>query len=171
MKLLVTPAKCRRTERSRKSPIDCLDEGNFQSYCRSDMPATIETYPGFEEQVRELVEQHRKSKKQRLRLAVYFAPPRRAKRDVFLFEVIEGFGGDVVDPEEKLFDFAYGSTPAFPLARGSSLRVILTNPTELAEAVQGDWKGIQELRMARKAGRATVIYADAEGKRLWEMIK
>ena len=43
------------------------------------MPATIETYPDFEEQVRELVEQHRKSKKQRLRLAVYFRAAARRK--------------------------------------------------------------------------------------------
>ncbi|HEY8749193.1 MAG TPA: hypothetical protein VIM11_14520 [Tepidisphaeraceae bacterium] len=135
------------------------------------MPAIIETYPGFEEQVQDLVQQHRKSNKQRLRLAVYFAPPRRAKRDVFLFEAIDGFGGGAVDADRKLFEFGYGSTPAFPLAPGTSLRVVLTNPTELAAAVKADWKGIDELRMARKAGSAIVIYADAKGKRLWEMIK
>jgi hypothetical protein len=55
------------------------------------MPATIETYPNFAEQVR----QHRGSNKKRLRLAVYLAPPRRAKGDVFIFEVIDGFGGNV----------------------------------------------------------------------------
>jgi len=101
---------------------------------------------------------------------VYFAP-RRAKRDIFLFEVIDGFGGDAVDPERRLFEFAYGSTPAFPLRPGTNLRMILTNPTELEEALRDDWIGVGELRAARKAGRATVIYADARGKRLWDRIK
>jgi hypothetical protein len=135
------------------------------------MPATIETYPDFEEQVRELVRQHRTLKKQHLRLAVYFAPPRRAKRDIFLLEVIDGFGGDAVEPEGKLFEFGYGSTPAIPLPSGTSLRMVLTNPTEFDEAVRHDWKGVEEVRAARKAGRATVIYADAKGKRLWEKVK
>ena len=135
------------------------------------MLETIETYPDFKRQVENLAQQHRKSKKDRLRLAVYFAPPRRAKRDIFLFEVIDGFGGDAVDEEGKLFEFGYGSTPAFPLARGTSLRMVLTNPTELGEAVRDDWKGIETLRAARQAGRATVIYADAKGKRLWDMIQ
>jgi len=49
--------------------------------------------------------------------------------------------------------------------------MILTNPTELEEALRDDWIGVGELRAARKAGRATVIYADARGKRLWDRIK
>jgi hypothetical protein len=136
-----------------------------------NMPATIETYPEFEEQVRELVQQHRKLKKQRLRLAVYFAPLRRGRRDIHLFEVLDGFGGDVVEPEGKFFEFGYGSTPGIPLPSGTSLRMILTSPTELDEAVRTDWKGVEELRAARKAGRATVIYADAKGKRLWDSME
>ena len=135
------------------------------------MPATLSTYPDFEPQVRELVEQHRKSKKQRLRLAAYFAPPRRSKRDIFLFEVIDGFGGDAVEPEQKLFEFAYGSTPAFPLPAGTSLRVVMTNPTELDEAARGDWKAVQELRAARRADQTIVLYADAKGKRLWDLLR
>jgi len=146
----------------------CYDRGVMHEPNR---PTTIGAYPDFQKQVRELVQQHRKSQRQRLRLAVYFAPPRRAKRDIFLFEVIDGFGGDAVDPEQKLFEFGYGSTPALPLPSGTSLRVVLTNPTELDEAVRQDWKGIEALRSARKAGRATVIHADAQGKRLWESIK
>src|SRR5437764_10877397 len=96
------------------------------------MPATtIETYPDFLDQVRQLVQQHRAMKQEPLRLAVYYAPLRRAKRDIFLFEVIEGFGGDEVDSEGKLFEFGYGSTPAFPLPPGTTLRMLLTNPAEL----------------------------------------
>src|SRR5947209_10809937 len=102
------------------------------------------TYPEFEAQVRQLVEQHRKSKGERLRLAVYFSPPRRGKHDIFLFEVIDGFGGDTIDPENKLFEFGYGSTPGFPLPPGASLRMVLTNRTEFHHAVEHDWKAARE---------------------------
>lgn len=135
------------------------------------MPVATATYPEFEEQVRDLVEQHRKLKNGRLRLAVYFAPPRRDKRDIFLFEVTDGFGGDAIDPEEKLFEFGYGSTPGFPLPPGANLRMVLTNPTELHHAIDNNWKAVQELRAARKAEQAIVIHADALGKRLWTLIR
>jgi hypothetical protein len=75
-----------------------------------------------------------------------------------------------VNPEGKLFKFGYGSTPALPLPRGVTLRMVLTNPTELRAAVCHRWKGIEELRSARDAGRATVIYADAVGRKLWDAI-
>ena len=148
-----------------------LDWPTCHHYHQAHMVSAIGTYPGFERQVQNLARQHRKSNKDRLRLAVYFAPPRRAKRDIFLFEVIDGFGNDTVDSERNLFEFGYGSTPAFPLAPGTSLRMVLTNPNELNEAVRDDWKGIEKLRAARQAGTATVIYADSKGKRLWELIR
>lgn len=135
------------------------------------MVAAIDTYPDFKPQVRSLVQQHRKLNKQRLRLAVYFAPPGRSKRDVFLFEVLDGFGGDAVEPKGRLFEFGYGSTPAIPLPSGTNLRMVLTNPTELDEAVRDRWKAVRELGAARTAGSASVIYADAKGKRLWEKIR
>ena len=133
------------------------------------MPSTIASYPDFEPQVRELVAQHRKLKK-RVRLAVYYAPPKRAKRDIFLFEVVDGFGGDEVDPEKKLFEFGYGSTSGFPLPSEASLRVVMTSPKELHEAIRENWKSVQELAEAREAGQATVIYKDAVGERLWGLI-
>jgi hypothetical protein len=49
--------------------------------------------------------------------------------------------------------------------------MVVTNPTELDEAIRRGWKGIEELRAARNAGRATVIYAGAMGKRLWARMK
>lgn len=134
------------------------------------MRTAIATYPDFEPQVRDLVAQHRKLKDQRLRLAVYFAP-RRAKRDIFLFEVIDGFGGDAIDPDAKLFAFGYGSTPGFPLPSGTSLRMVLTSPKEFHHAIVHDWKSVQELRAARDAGHAMIIHQDASGKRLWSLLK
>jgi hypothetical protein len=134
------------------------------------MPVAIATYPEFEVQVRDMVEQHRRSKDGRLHLAVYFAPPRRTKRDIFLFEVIDGFGGDAIDSEDKLFEFGYGSTPGFPLPTGTNLRMVLTNPAEFHHAIDHDWKAVQELRAARDAGKAIVIHADGLGRRLWTLL-
>ena len=135
------------------------------------MPVMIAGYPEYEAQVRDLVDQHRKLKNEYLHLAVYFAPPRRGKRDIFLFEVIENFGGNAIDPNEKLFEFGYGSTPGFRLPAGASLRMVLTNPAEFHHAIQHNWKGVQELRAAQEADHAIVIYADKIGKQLWATLK
>jgi len=134
------------------------------------MPVTTAAYPEFEAQVRELVDQHRK-KNGRLHLAVYFAPLRRDKRDIFLFEVIDGFGGNTVDPDDDLFEFGYRSAPGFPVPAGANLRMVLTNPAEFHHAIFHDWKAVRELRAADEAGQTTVIYADALGKRLWTLLK
>jgi hypothetical protein len=135
------------------------------------MPTTVAAYPEYKEHVQKLVEQHHKLRDEHLHLAIYFAPPNRPKRDIYLFEVIDDFGGGHIDPDKKLFSFAYGSTPGFPLPAGVSLRMILTNPPELDAAIQGNWKRVGELRKARRARRAIVIYADAKGKRFWNKIK
>jgi hypothetical protein len=134
------------------------------------MAEKIKTYPEFKEQVEGLVKQHKKLKNPKLRLAVYFAPPGRPKRDVFLLEVIDGFGGNTVDPKGELFEFGYGSTPVFPLSPKSSLRMVLTNPDELQEATSRQWKGVGDLIAAKNAGKAEVIYRDAKGKKLWDLI-
>src|SRR5438552_18885224 len=118
------------------------------------MPTTVATYPDYEEQVKRLVQQHRALRGERLHLAVYLAPPNRPKRDIYLFKVINDFGGGHIDPDKKLFTFAYGSTPGLPLPDGVSLWMILTNPTELDKAIQENWKRVSELRNARNAGKA-----------------
>lgn len=135
------------------------------------MPTTVVTYLDYKEEVQKLVDQHRKLRGEHLHLAVYFAPPKRPKRDIYLFEVTDDFGGGQIDPDKKLFSFAYGSTPGLPLPTGVSLRMILTNPAELDAAIQGSWKRVGELRDARSAGKAIVLYADAKGTRFWNKIK
>jgi hypothetical protein len=137
----------------------------------SQMPATIATFPDYKEQVQNLVGQHRKLRKGNLHLAVYLAPPKRAKRDIYLFEVIDDFGGGQIDPEKKLFTFAYGSTPGFPLPEGVRLWMILANPTELNAAIQGNWPRFVEIRAARHAEKAIVVYADMKGKKFWNQVR
>lgn len=135
------------------------------------MPTTIATYPDYKDQVQKLVQQHRTLRGQRLHLAVYLAPHRRAKRDIYLFEVIDDFDGGHIDPDNKLFTFAYGSTQGFPLPEGVRLWMILTNPSELDKAIEENWNRVDELRHARKAGNAVVLYADAKGRKFWNKIK
>lgn len=135
------------------------------------MPATVATYPDYQDAVERLVEQHRELRNEHLHLAVYYAPPKRPKRDIYLFEVIDGFGGGDIDPDKKLFAFAYGSTPGVSLPEGVSLRMVLTNPLELDRAIEENWKRVTELREARQAGKAVVLYADTKGRKLWNKIR
>jgi hypothetical protein len=134
------------------------------------MLATITTYPEYKQAVQKLVQQHRMLRNGRLHLAVYLAPPNRTSRDIYVFEVIDDFGAGRVDADKNLFAFAYGSTPGLPLPEGVRLWMILTNPTELDHAIKGNWKRVGQLRKARSAGKAVVIYADTKGKKLWNKI-
>lgn len=135
------------------------------------MPSTIATYPDYKDEVNELVQQHRVAQREHLHLAVYLSPPKRAKRDIYLFEVIENFGGARIDPDKKLFTFAYGSTPGLPLPEGAKLWMILTNPIELDKAIEENWKRVEEIRNAKRAGNAVVLHADNKGNRFWNKIK
>jgi hypothetical protein len=128
------------------------------------MPVTVVKYPDYAKAVKKLVEQHRRTRKNGLHLAVYLAPPGRLKRDILLFEVLDDFGGGRIDPGKKLFTFACGSTPGFPLPEGVRLWMILTNPTEPDIAIQEDWPRVAEIRKARNSGNALVVQADSKGK-------
>ena len=48
--------------------------------------------------------------------------------------------------------------------------MVLASPEEVREAIRRGWKAIRDLRMARRKGRATVIFSNDEGDRLWEQI-
>jgi hypothetical protein len=135
------------------------------------MPTTVATYPDYKDQLKKLVQQHRALRGGHLHLAVYLAPPKRPKRDIYLFEVIDDFGNGHIDPDQKLFTFAYGTTPGFPLSQGVRLWMILTNPAELDKAIEENWKPVGELRGARTAGKAVVLHEDAKGKKFWNKIK
>src|SRR5450432_3630103 len=115
----------------------------------ADNGATKFKYPHYLAAVRHLVAQHHKIKEEPLHLAVYYAP-KRHPGDVFLLEVIGGFGGEHIDPEKKLFEFSYGSTSGFPLPNSRNLRLVLTNPPEFREAVHANWRALVELREAKR---------------------
>ena len=125
--------------------------------------------PEYLPQVERLVESHRSLEGEPLLLAILYAPLRNAG-DVFVFEVIENFGSNSIDPDSELFEVSFDSTADFPLPPGHKLRLILTNPEELRAAVRDQWPLAQELRQAMRDGRARVIWADPEHRDLLELI-
>ena len=114
--------------------------------------------PQLMAEVERLVERHRAIDDEPLLLAVYFEPDRQPG-DVFVFEVIDGFGDNRVANDRTLMEASYPSTPFFPLADGHRLHLVLTNPAELAVAGRDGWIGLDEVRRAMRDGRATTVYA------------
>jgi len=109
--------------------------------------------------VKRLIEEHREIKDEPLLLAVYFEPE-RDPGDVFLFEVIQGFGADRVHEDRELFEVSYYSTPQFPLGSEQRLHLVLTNPVAFWSAAQEHWPSLEEIRSAVRDGRAKVLFAD-----------
>jgi hypothetical protein len=131
---------------------------------------TLSVFPHLEEPVKNLVEAHKTLQEEPLLLAVYYAPQRN-QEDVFLFEVVENFGGGSVDEDRELFEVTYGSTPGFPMGPGQQLRLIMTNPKEFELAAKQGWTLVQELRTAFHDKRARVIFEDGkQGPQLLSLI-
>lgn len=125
--------------------------------------------PEYLPQVERLVESHRSLAGEPLLLAILYAPSRNAG-DAFVFEVIENFGSNSIDPDSELFEVSFDSTADFQLPPGHKLRLVLTNPEELRAAVRDAWPLAQELRQAMRDGRARVIWADPGHPDLLELI-
>jgi hypothetical protein len=130
----------------------------------------VQSFPHFREQVRELVEAHRELEDEPLLLALYYAPERRPQ-DVFLFEVLENFGRNMVDPNRELFEVEGGSTIDFPMQPDQRLHLVLTNPKELEVAQREGWAAFDELRNAIKRGTYEVIYQDPRAPEVLEGLR
>ena len=128
-------------------------------------------FPEYEKQVRGLVSQHLKLKDEPLLLAIYYQP-KREKQDIFLFEVIEGFGNGHPDPERELFEMTVESTAGFPMKSGQLLHMVFTSPEELETAVREKWKHAQELVKALRDRRFKLLHSSRKKKvaELQEMI-
>jgi len=126
--------------------------------------------PGVRAQLENLVAQHRQLDDGPLLLALTYDPP-RALGDLFLFEVVEGFGDGDVSPERNLFEVTFESTAGFPMSRGQRLHLVLTNPDEFRAAASEGWQAFQELRDAVAGDQADVLYSDATGRQLLELIR
>jgi hypothetical protein len=125
--------------------------------------------PDYLSQVENQVENHRAIKAEPLLLAISYAPLRNPG-DVFVFEVIENFGSNSIDPDEELFEIAFDSSADFALPAGHRLRLVLTNPVELRAAIRDHWPMVEELRQAVRDGHARVIWSDPAHHDLLESI-
>jgi hypothetical protein len=119
----------------------------------------IQAPPALLRQVEALVNHHRALRDEPLLLAIYYEPG-RDPQDIFIFEVIEGFGAGAIDPDQNLFEVTYNSTSSFPLPPGRRLRLVLTNPQEFAVAARDNWPLLAELRDAVRAGNSLTVYSD-----------
>ncbi len=130
-------------------------------------------FPHSYNAVQQLVKDHHKIEQEPLLLAIYYAPL-RDRQDIFLFEVVERFGGDSVDEDRELFEVTYASRDDFQLKDGQKLHLVLTNPTEMAVAFKQKWKLAKEIRQAVRNPEAhRIIYPSpkAKAKRFLEEIR
>lgn len=122
--------------------------------------------------VKRLIEQHRRLEHQPLLLAIYFAQDQDPS-GVYLLEVISQFGYDEVSDDKELFEMSYGSTDGFALPPGSRLNITLTNPVELRAAVEQGWASLNPLLAAMEAGpkHYRVIYHTDDGSELLGLLR
>jgi hypothetical protein len=119
----------------------------------------------------QLVTAHRKRADEPLELAVQFVPKRGRKSDLYLFEVLSGFGGDEPDRNRKLLNVSFGSTPGLRLPTGIELHLILTSPEELEKALLDGWPSLRPVLDAKRDGNANVLFKSGVGARLWRKMK
>lgn len=118
------------------------------------------------EWVKGLIREHRKRKDEPLHLAIHFQHARH-KRDLCLFEVLGNFGGGSIDENKKLFEVAFAAaTVGLQLPPGGALRLVLTSPEELREALRGDWASLTPIKKAFSDEAATVVFSDSIGNSL-----
>ena len=114
------------------------------------------SFPDYEQQLRKLVAEHKKIRNEPLIWAIYYKPGRKSK-DIFLFEVIENFGGGGVDPDRELFEVTYGYASGFPMDKNQQLHLVLTNPAEFRHAAHENWAGFGALKQAVVRGDFKVL--------------
>ena len=125
----------------------------------------------FETSIRDLVESHKELEEEKLLFAVYFEPNRKeCLRDVFLFEVFDGWHQNTVSAERDFWEVIYGPTEAFPMDRGQQLHLILTNPVELEVGLNENWPLACEIRSAVKQKNYDLIFCDSNYCSLWERL-
>jgi hypothetical protein len=119
-----------------------------------------------------LVDRHKNLQDEPLLLAICYDPG-RDPGDVFIFEVIDHFGGNMVDPERDLFEVAFGASTSvdMKLPPECKIHLVLTNPNELSAAVREDWSRAQEITKAISRGDFEILFEDGpRGKTLLQQL-
>ncbi len=86
-------------------------------------------FPHLRRQLLDLAKQHLEIADQPLHLAIAYDPGRDSQ-DIFLFELLDNFGGNEINPDAQLFEATFGSSKGFSLEPDQRLHFILTNPEE-----------------------------------------
>lgn len=119
--------------------------------------------PVLRDEIHELVNSHQKLKEEPLLFAMYYHPSRNLNNDdLFIFEVLDGFGDNRIDPDGDLFEVEFGATSTIDmtLPPGSKLHLILTNPVELTAALNRQWPKAIELAKAIERGHFDILFED-----------
>lgn len=115
-------------------------------------------YPDQMDLMRDLVlNDHVHLEDEPLVFAIYFAS-RTVMNEECLFEVAQHFGMDEASDDRHIFQVQFGNAPGLPLPEGSRLRLFISNPTEMRQAIQEHWPEVEDLRQAMAAGQASVLY-------------
>lgn len=128
-----------------------------------------ERFPRHADDLRRLTEEHLQLHDEPLHLAIAYDPGNDSQ-DVFLFEVVGGFGGGSLNPERNFFEVTYGPSSGFSSLNGEQLHLILTSPEELPVAVREQWPLALEVARALRRGEFEVLYEDELGKQLLELV-
>jgi hypothetical protein len=131
---------------------------------------TSERFPQFEEAIRRLTEQHLELEDEPLHLALSYLPAKRNQQHIYLFEVI-GTSGESINPEQDLFEATFTTTDGFPMGPNEELHLILTNPRELAFALERSWPLASEVVNAIRDGDFKVLYQDDVGQRVLDELQ
>jgi len=131
---------------------------------------TSERFPQFESEIRRLTEQHRELEDEPLHLAIAFQPrPPRDQQDIYLFEIIGGWGES--NPDKELFETTFEPNGRLPSGFNQRLHMILTTPVEIKAAVQEKWKTAEEIIDAVRWDDYKVLHSDTEGEEILDLIK
>jgi hypothetical protein len=120
-------------------------------------------FPHLRRQLLDLAKQHLKLRDEPLHLAIAYDPGRDSQ-DIFLFELLDNFGGNEIDPDAQLFEATFGSSNSFALEAGQRLHLILTNPQEFRTALNQHWPTAEEVRDAVRRGDFEILHSDEIGR-------
>jgi hypothetical protein len=127
------------------------------SYLHQRLPAPAR------KEIEDLIDSHRKLTQEPLLLAMYYNPNRN-HNDIFIFEVLDRFGDNLVDPDGDFFEVEFGKSTSVDirLPEGSTLHLVLTNPVELMVALNKRWPKANELVAAISRDEFEILFEDAQ---------
>lgn len=130
------------------------------SYLEQRFPA-----PELRQEIRDLVNSHRRLTEEPLLLAlIYNANRVQNPNDIFIFEVIDRFGDNTIDPDGDFFEVEFGTSTSVDirLPPGSKVHLVLTNPIEFSAALNKHWRRATEVTEAILRGEFEILFEDDE---------